>query len=76
MTQSQQAQDSGSTAYAVSARDVQAALIAAVYFFFVLGSYYVVRPVREQLGAAAGGSDVLPWCWWSGGSVASSIHGR
>lgn len=63
MTQSQQAQDSGSTAYAVSARDVQAALIAAVYFFFVLGSYYLVRPVREQLGAAAGGSDVLPWLW-------------
>ena len=63
MTQLQQAQDSESAIYAVTARDLQAALIAAVYFFFVLGSYYLVRPVREQLGAAAGGSDVLPWLW-------------
>ena len=63
MTQTQQAQDSATTAYALTARDLQAAAIAAVYFFFVLGSYYLVRPVREQLGAAAGGSDVLPWLW-------------
>lgn len=61
MTSTQQAQDSAT--YTVSARDLQAAAIAAVYFFFVLGSYYLVRPVREQLGAAAGGSDVLPWLW-------------
>ena len=44
-------------------REAQAALIAAVYFFLVLGSYYVIRPIREQLGAAAGGSDVLPLLW-------------
>lgn len=44
-------------------REVQAALIAALYFFFVLGSYYIIRPIREQLGAAAGGSDVLPMLW-------------
>src|SRR5690606_31256457 len=52
VTSTQQAQDSAT--YTVSARDLQAAAIAAVYFFFVLGSYYLVRPVREQLGAAAG----------------------
>ncbi len=63
MTQPQQAQESATTAYTVTARDLQATVIAAVYFFFVLGSYYIVRPVREQLGAAAGGSDVLPWLW-------------
>ena len=44
-------------------REIQAALIAALYFFFVLGAYYVIRPIREQLGAAAGGSDVLPMLW-------------
>ncbi|MBK6725718.1 MAG: MFS transporter [Xanthomonadales bacterium] len=44
-------------------REVQAAAIAALYFFLVLGSYYLIRPVREQLGAAAGGSDALPWLW-------------
>jgi AAA family ATP:ADP antiporter len=63
VTQPQQAQESATTAYTVTARDLQATVIAAVYFFFVLGSYYIVRPVREQLGAAAGGSDVLPWLW-------------
>lgn len=63
MTQTQQAHDPATAAYTLSMRDVQAALIAAIYFFFVLGSYYIVRPVREQLGAAAGGSDVLPWLW-------------
>jgi AAA family ATP:ADP antiporter len=44
-------------------REVQAAAIAALYFFFVLGAYYIIRPIREQLGAAAGGSDVLPMLW-------------
>lgn len=63
MTSTQQAQGSGAHHRFVSARDWQAAAIAAVYFFFVLASYYIVRPVREQLGAAAGGSDVLPWLW-------------
>ena len=35
-------------------------LTAALYFFCVLTAYYVVRPVREQLAAAVG-STQLPW---------------
>jgi AAA family ATP:ADP antiporter len=33
-----------------------------VYFFCVLSAYYVMRPVREQLAAAVG-STQLPWFW-------------
>ncbi|MFT3898016.1 MAG: MFS transporter [Thermomonas sp.] len=32
------------------------------YFFCVLSAYYVMRPVREQLAAAVG-STQLPWFW-------------
>lgn len=38
---------------------VQLAL-AFVYFFCVLGSYYVLRPIRDAMGIA-GGTDDLPW---------------
>lgn len=41
----------------------KATLLSALFFFLVLFAYYVIRPVREQLGAAAGGSAVLPWIW-------------
>ena len=34
--------------------------ISFMYFFFVLAAYYVIRPVREQLSAAVG-STQLPW---------------
>src|SRR4029450_2892998 len=39
---------------------VGAALWPFAYFFCVLASYYVLRPVRETLGAAAG-VEGLPW---------------
>lgn len=38
----------------------RAVAISFVYFFCVLAAYYVVRPVREQLSAAVG-STQLPW---------------
>ncbi|MET0593221.1 MAG: MFS transporter, partial [Polyangiaceae bacterium] len=31
-----------------------------VYFFFLLCSYYVMRPLREEMGVA-GGVNRLPW---------------
>jgi ATP:ADP antiporter, AAA family len=40
--------------------EVAAALWSFAYFFCVLASYYVLRPVRETLGAAAG-VEGLPW---------------
>ncbi len=41
-------------------QEVIALLLAAVCFFCVLASYYVVRPIREQFASAAGGSQALP----------------
>lgn len=38
----------------------RAVAISFVYFFCVLAAYYVIRPVREQLSAAVG-STQLPW---------------
>ena len=37
-----------------------AVALSFVYFFCVLAAYYVMRPVREQLSAAVG-STQLPW---------------
>ena len=41
-------------------QEVIALLLAALCFFCVLASYYVVRPIREQFASAAGGSQALP----------------
>ncbi|GAB3306996.1 NTP/NDP exchange transporter [Luteimonas notoginsengisoli] len=38
----------------------RAVLLSFVYFFSILAAYYVIRPVREQLSAAVGSSQ-LPW---------------
>jgi len=34
--------------------------LAFLYFFCVLGAYYVLRPIRDAMGIA-GGTDELPW---------------
>lgn len=34
--------------------------LAFVYFFLVLASYYVLRPIRDEIGVA-GGVEKLPW---------------
>jgi ATP:ADP antiporter, AAA family len=44
-------------------RELPAFALSFLYFFCVLAAYYVIRPVREQLGAAAGGSTALPTIW-------------
>ena len=44
----------------VQAGEGYAVAISFVYFFCVLAAYYVIRPVREQLSAAVG-STQLPW---------------
>lgn len=38
----------------------KAVILAALYFFLVLSSYYLLRPVREAMGIARGADD-LPW---------------
>jgi ATP:ADP antiporter, AAA family len=45
--------------------DIEPAEVAAVswawlYFFAILSSYYVIRPIRDEIGAA-GGVEKLPW---------------
>lgn len=35
-------------------------LLSALYFFFILSAYYVVRPIREEM-AVAGGVENIPW---------------
>ena len=44
----------------VHSGELHAVLLSFVYFFCVLAAYYVIRPVREQLSAAVG-STQLPW---------------
>jgi ATP:ADP antiporter, AAA family len=44
----------------VRADELSAALWSMAYFFCLLCSYYVLRPVREEMGVA-GGVERLPW---------------
>src|SRR5258706_6399805 len=43
-----------------TARERSAALWAFAYFFTLLAGYYVLRPLRDQMGIA-GGVKNLPW---------------
>ena len=44
----------------VRADELRALLLACGYFFFILSSYYVLRPIRDEMGVA-GGVDNLAW---------------
>ena len=44
----------------VKAHELRALLLSFVYYFLILSSYYVIRPVRDDFGAA-GGLENLPW---------------
>ncbi|MBD0370688.1 MAG: MFS transporter [Pyrinomonadaceae bacterium] len=44
----------------VKAVEVRALALGFVYYFFVLSSYYIIRPIRDDMGAA-GGVENLPW---------------
>lgn len=39
-----------------------ALLLACLFNFVILGSYYVIRPIRDDIGAA-GGLEALPWMY-------------
>ena len=53
-------------ALATGARPIErrALLIACLYFFCVLASYYLLRPVRDQFSAAVGSTNL--WQFWLG----------
>ena len=55
---SEQQRQAGATG--CSGGEWRAVVLSFVYFFCVLAAYYVMRPVREQLSAAVG-STQLPW---------------
>ena len=40
--------------------ELKAVLLAFSYFFFLLSSYYILRPLRDEMGVA-GGVQKLPW---------------
>ncbi len=40
--------------------EVRALLVGFVYYFLVLSAYYVIRPIRDDFGAASGVEN-LPW---------------
>lgn len=40
--------------------ELRGALLSAGFFFFVLSAYYVLRPIRDEMGVA-GGVENLPW---------------
>ena len=42
--------------------EVRAMTTSFVFFFFVLSSYFILRPIRDAVGVAAGVSG-LPWLW-------------
>ena len=58
-------------ALVTGARPVErrALLIASTYFFCVLGSYYLLRPVRDQFSAAVGSTNL--WQFWVGTFIAT-----
>ena len=44
----------------VKPEEVQALLWSCIYFFCVMSAYYVIRPIRDEMGVA-GGVEHLPW---------------
>ena len=44
----------------VKAQEIRALALGFLYYFLILSSYYVIRPIRDDFGAA-GGIENLPW---------------
>jgi len=47
-------------AVAVKPNEVRALFLSFIYYFLILSSYYVIRPIRDEFGAASGVEN-LPW---------------
>ena len=44
----------------MKAEEVRALALGFIYYFLILSSYYIIRPIRDDFGAA-GGIENLPW---------------
>jgi AAA family ATP:ADP antiporter len=63
LTPSTAANDAPLPLIGANRRELPAFALSFAYFFCVLSAYYVIRPVREQIGSAAGGTQALPEIW-------------
>ena len=45
---------------------------SALSFFFILGGYYVIRPLRDEMGASSGGGFALNWLFFGACSCRQS----
>jgi AAA family ATP:ADP antiporter len=50
--------------------EVKAMLLSCLYFFFALSSYFILRPIRDEM-AVASGARTLPWLF--SGTLAAMI---
>jgi AAA family ATP:ADP antiporter len=50
--------------------EARAAMTAALFFFFLLSGYFVLRPIREDISAALGPA-MLPWLY--GGTLTGTL---
>ncbi len=57
----------------VEPHELRATLLAAGYFFFVLASYYVLRPIRDEMGVL-GGVRNLAWLFAATLGVMLAVH--
>ena len=46
----------------VTGREVRPMMVSALYFFFALAAYFILRPIRDEM-AVAGGTRELPLLW-------------
>ena len=44
----------------VKPNEIRALFLSFIYYFLILSSYYVIRPIRDEFGAASGVEN-LPW---------------
>jgi len=48
----------------IEPHELRAVFLAFAYFFFLLGSYYILRPVRDAMGTVYGAGDLQHlWTW-------------
>lgn len=53
--------------------EVRALFLACAYFFFVLMAYYIIRPVRDEMGVA-GGVENLAWLFTGTLALTLLVH--
>ena len=71
MSQSPRSNSLWSLATGSRPHERMALLVSFLYFFCILAAYYMLRPLREQLAAAVGSTNL--WPFWLGAFVAMLV---